>query len=284
MKSNKSKTESFMLPGQLTLWDIEITQKAEIITEKPSLYTETVDKLPNKEVSYTELSPIVISPKTEKPINPLQLTDGQQDFLCKNNIYENENLNRVIKYCGGGLGIELQYEDSYKTIYVNTQGKEEFTSERKMPVLPMDKIMYYKSPFSEFNNIQEEKIKEVLQKYPSGKVIMRKADENILIELQDKVISINPIGWVLEFQGCKAVYKEDEVERQDPSEEVPIEDIQKSIKLGDIIEAQHGQRIINGEIVRVYGPGNVTLNIVFDNGTKHTAVHRSKVTKLIKCA
>jgi hypothetical protein len=281
-RQNKNLQE--LIPGQLTLWDIEITQKAEIITEKPSLYTETVDKLPNNEVSYTELSPKGISPETEKPINLLELTFGQQDFLYKNNIYENENLNRVIKYCGGGLAMELQYEDSYKTIYVNTQGKEEFTSGCKIPVLPMDKILYYKSALTELNSTQEAKLKDLLEKLPEAKVIRRKADNNILIEFKDKVISINSIGWVLEFQGCKAVYEEDEVERHDLVKEVNIEDIQKSIKLGDIIEAQHGQRKIKGEIVRVYGPGNVTLNIVFDNGSKHTAVHRSRVTKLIKCA
>jgi hypothetical protein len=284
MKSNKSKTESFMLPGQLTLWDIEITEKSKIVTENPISYTETVDKVAEIKVLYTELLPIGISAETEKSINPLELTDRQQDFLNKNNIYENKNLNRVIKYCGGGLGIELQYGDSFKIVYVNTQGREEFSSNKKIPVLPMDKILYYKSALSEFNNTQEEKLKEILQKTTGAKVIRRKADDNILIEIQDKVVSINPIGLVLEFYGCKTAYEEDEVERQDPVEEVNIKDLQKSIKLGDIIEAQHGARVISGEIVRVYGPGDVTLNIVFDNGAKHTAIHRSRVTKLIKCA
>jgi hypothetical protein len=250
------------LPGQLTLWDIEITKKPEEVTEKPVSSTKAVEKIEKINKSFTE--------QQAKAIDKYKTSS---------------ELNRIIYYCGRGVGIELQYENTYKTIYVNTRGEEEFTLNRKTPILPMDEILYYKTPEARFNNTQEERLKDLLQKTPDAKVIKRKGDDNILLEYADKVVSINSIGWVLEFKGCKAVYKEDElIGQQDHSPEVGIKDIQRHIKLGDIIEAQYGQRLIKGEIVHIYGPGNETLNIVFDNGTKHTAVHKSRVIKLIKCA
>lgn len=260
MKS-KNNREAMMLPGQLTIWDIEITEKPKKVTETAVSFTKTEEKVIKISDSFTELQSKVIEKYKVHP-----------------------ELNRIIYYCGGGVGIELQHEDSFKTIYVNKQGKEEFTSEKKIPIIPMDKILYYESTRNLANNIQEEKLKELLLKIPQGKVIKRKSDDNILVELLEEVISINPLGWILEFKGCKAVYSEDEVQMQDPAPEVNIKDIQKVIKLGDIVEAKYGSRLVQGEIVRVYGPSNVTLNIVFDNGTKHTAIHRSCVTKLIKCA
>jgi hypothetical protein len=274
MKGNKNKNGFNMLPGQLTLWDIEITEKPKNITENVVLVTENPILDTNNEEK---------SPKISNSFTKQNIPDKQQQAMDK--YKESPNLSRIIEYCGGGVGIELLHGDGYKTIYVNAEGKEEFTSIKKIPVLPMDEIVYYKDPKVRFSNIQEEKLKELQQSTPGAKVIKRKADENILVELQDKVISINPQGWVLEFKGCKAVYKEDEVElHQDPSPQVSIEDIQRAVKLRDIVEAQHGERTIIGEIVHVYGPGNVTLNIAFDNYTKETAVHRSRITKLIKCA
>lgn len=250
-----------MLPGQITIWDIEITEKVNKKTEKPFIDTEKSKEVTEDKNKHTTQQQIVI--EKYKSLS---------------------ELNRVISYSGGGVGIELVYGSSYRTIYVNSQGKEEFTSERKLPVLPMDKIIYYQNPIGTFNDTQEDKLKELMVKYPEAKVIRRKADDRIHVGLVDKVISINPIGWILEYQGCKAVYEDDEVDIQKPILETNAEEAQSEIKLGDIIEAQHGQRLIKGEIVNVYGPGGVTLNIVFDNGTKHTAIHRSKVTKLIKCA
>jgi hypothetical protein len=40
MKGNKNKNGFNMLPGQLTLWDIEITEKPKNITENVVLVTE----------------------------------------------------------------------------------------------------------------------------------------------------------------------------------------------------------------------------------------------------
>lgn len=273
-RNNIRKERGIPIEGQLTLWDIEIT-------EKPSSFTKTEKKESKLNDSFTTLSPVIIKKETEKPQKCIELTSEQQDFLDKNKIFENENLNRVIKYCGGGVGVELLQGSTINTIYVNKEGKQEYTFDKKIPVLPMDKILYYKTAVTEFNSKQQERLTDLLREVPNGKVIKRKGDENILVDVQDMVISINSAGWVLEFDGCKAIYTEDEVEYKEP---VNIETLQQSVKIGDIVEASYGDRVITGEICSVYGSGNVTLNIIFDNGKKHTAICRKCVKSLIKSA
>ncbi|MDU4596482.1 hypothetical protein [Clostridium botulinum] len=235
------------IEGQLTIWDVQITKKTTSATKNKAIDTKSVN-------SITEMQDKVI----EK--------------------YKNSSeLNRIIRYCGGGVGIELKAGDSFRTIYINSQGKEEFECDKKTSVLPMDEILYYKD-LLETNDIQEEKLKDIQEKLKSKKVIRRKGDENIIIELEHKVISIIPKGWVLEFQECKAVYKEDEVIKE-VEEVFDIEAMRKSIKVGDWVETTYRNRKITGEICRVYGPDNMTLNIIFDNGTKHTAISRLGVLK-----
>jgi|GEM_PF-1271212 len=273
-RSNIRKEKCIPIEGQLTLWDIEVT-------EKPSSFTKPEKKESELNDSFTTLTPVIIKKETEKPQKCLELTSEQQDFLDKNKIFENENLNRVIKYCGGGVGVELLQESNINTIYVNKEGKQEYTFDKKIPVLPMDRILYYKTAVTEFNSKQQERLKDLLREVPNGKVIKRKGDENILVDVHDMVISINPEGWVLEFNGCNAIYTEDEVEHKEPFD---LETLQESVKIGDIVEASYGDRTIAGEIFSVYGPSNVTLNIIFDNGKNHTAICRKCVKSLIKSA
>lgn len=261
------------LEGQVSLWDIEITQKPKEITKTEENVTESTDLLT---ISLKKITPI----KNEKIEKPLELTVKQQEFLDKNKIYENENLNRVISYCSGGLGIELQEGTEFKTLYINAEGKEEFTKNKKLPVLPMDKIIYYKNEVKA-NVIQEKKLLSLKQKFSNLKEIRRKGDENIIAEFPGKVISINSIGWVLEFQGVKATYSEYEVVK---AETIDIKDIQNKVKVGDIIESTYSGKVIVGRVIRVYGPGNETLNIIFDNEKRHTAIPRLLVNKILECA
>lgn len=233
------------IEGQLTIWDVQITKE-------PTPVTKTEEKVTEKADSFTVLERYKIR----------------------------ENLSRIIKYCSGGWGIELDTADGFETIYINRQGKEEFTKKKKLPVLPMDKILHYKENLHT-NEIQEKKLEEIKSKYKVLKEIRRKGDENVIIELENKVISVIPKGWVLEFHGCKTIYKEDEVIREF-EEIIDIEAMRESIKVGDLVEAMHGDRIIRGEICRVYGLDNVTLNIIFDNGKKHTAIPRMCVLKKLR--
>ncbi|MCY6957942.1 hypothetical protein [Clostridium brassicae] len=238
-----------LTPVQLTIWDIKVVEKPKTIINK-------------------------ITPKeNEKSMKPLELTELQQKFLDKNRIMENENLYRLIKYCGGGLGIELATPGGYKTIYVNKEGKKEFTKDKKLPVLPMDRILFYREDLQP-NSLQEEKLQKLKTKYFAAKEISRKGDENIILELQDKVISINSIGWVLEFNNVQAAYGDDEVIKE---ERQALQDI----KIGDIIETTCGKEVIAAKVYSVYNFGS-TLNIIWDK--KHTAIPRFAVKKIIKCA
>lgn len=243
-----------LTPGQLTLWDIEITEKPIEIINNNTL----------KEI--------------EKITSPLKLMERQQQFLDKNNIMQNENLSRIIQYCGGGVGIELLDQDAYKTIYLNKEGKEEFTFNKRVPVLPMDRIIYYKKDLK-LNSLQEERLQSLKAKYPMAKIIRRRGHQDIILELQDKVISITP-EWVLEFENVKAIYEEDEDIQEEAAED--LDTIQRKVKPGDFVQAQHGKELIEGTIVREYGLGNEILNIVF--GNKHTAIGRMHVVKILKSA
>lgn len=236
------------LCGQLTLWDIEIINQ--IATEE-----------------------------NEKPSIPLGITEKQQIFLDDNNIMENENLSRTIKYSGGGLGIEFNTEEGFQTVYVNRDGEKEFTKDKRLSVLPMDKILYYRKEL-EINNLQEDKLQELKLKYKESNIIKRKGDENILVEVPGKVISINTLGWVLEFNEIQAVYEENEIIKDNVAEDLQY--IQDYVKPGDFVQAMYGKEVIEGKIIREYGLGNEILNIVFDN--KHTAIGRRHVIKILKAS
>lgn len=236
-------------PGQISIWDIEITKPKEKITEKP--------------ISFTK-----IGEKVTENMDSLTLLEKYKTI---------ENLSRIIKYCGGGYGIELQEETNIRTIYVNKEGKEEFTRENRMPVLPMDKILHSKIADSPLNSLQEEKLKELKGKHPMAKVIRRKGDENVILELENKVISVNRKGWVLEFNNVQAVYSLDEVVR----EEIDLKDMQWSAKAGDIIETTYGKEVIAAEVYRIYNFG-YTLSIIWDK--KHTAIPRCAIRKILRSA
>lgn len=263
------------LEGQVSLWDIEITQKPKEITKTEENVTESNNLLT---ISLKEITTI----KNEKTGKTLELTVKQQEFLDKNKIYENENLSRVISYCSGGLGIELQEGTEFKTIYVNAEGNEEFTKNKKLPVLPMDRIIYYKSDVK-VNEIQEKKLLSLKQKFSDLKEIRRKGDENIIAELPCKVISINSIGWVLEFQGVKATYSEDEVVQ---AETIDIKDIQSKVKVGDIIEVAYPDKSFNAKVTHMYGGYNESLSITYEaeGVKKSTAIPRLFVKKILECA
>lgn len=252
---------------QITVWDIETTKQPKKITEKAVCVTETINKVTAKEI--------------EKTGDHLEPTEKQQQFLVKHRIMGNGNLSRLIKYCGGSLGIEMLLSEGYKIIYVNAEGQEEFSKNKKFPVLPMDKIIYYNGTFKA-NLLQEEKLKVLKTQYKDLKEIRRKGDENILVEVPGKIISINPKGWVLEFQNVKAIYEKDEVVNENIVEDLEV--IQSKVKPGDYVQAQYGAELIEGNITREYGLGDEILNISFDNDTRCTAIGRTFVTKILKAA
>ncbi|MCY6372435.1 hypothetical protein [Clostridium ganghwense] len=250
--------ERIELPGQLSVWDIEITQPVKKATEKVKKVTQI---------------------KENNTQSGLEITVDQQRIIGK---YKADlKLNRIIQYCGGSIGIELKENEVFKTIYVNKGGKEEFTFNKKSPVMPWDKVLYYREDLKP-NELQEEKLKVLKIKYKGIKEIRRKGDENILVEYEDKVISIIPKGWVLEFNNVQALYDEEDIESEGLPED--LEAMQKRVKVGDIVVASIGKEklLVQGEITRIYGIGDYILNIVYED--KHTAIGRYAVRKIIKCA
>ncbi|MCS4517040.1 hypothetical protein JTS93_16815 [Clostridium botulinum] len=156
-----------MIDGQVSIWDIDKNIKKS--NGKP------VIKLENKEIK----------------INNIE----QGKIIAKYKTYE--NLNRIIGYAGGALGIEIKYKDRFETIYVNKKGEEEFVIKKKSSVLPWDKIIYFREDLK-INNIQKEKIKKI-----KGQALKRPGDENIIFNQGNKVISVIENGWVLEYDNIK---------------------------------------------------------------------------------
>nr|WP_205606609.1 hypothetical protein [Clostridium sporogenes] len=216
-----------MIDGQVSIWDIDKNIKKS--NDKP------VIKLENKEIK----------------INNIE----QSKIIAKYKTYE--NLNRIIGYAGGALGIEIKYKDRHETIYVNKNGLEEFVIKKKSSVLPWDKIIYFKEDL-EINNIQKEKIKKI-----KGQALKRSGDENIIFNQGNKVISVIENGWVLEYDNIKIAelekYKKINID----------EDLRKTLKLGDIVETEYGKEIIQGKVVHIYNNG-YTCNII--EGNRHIPI------------
>jgi len=95
-------------------------------------------------------------------------------------------------------------------------------------------------------------------------------DEDVMNALKNKEINQN-----LLLEAVKAriqSYKKDV--------DNTISDIE--ISIGDEVEAVYDDKIITGTICNIYGLNNDILNIIFDEGTKHTAIGRIAVKRVIK--
>ncbi|GAB6149860.1 hypothetical protein [Clostridium novyi] len=248
----------YIAEGQISIFDIQVTKAAKKITEKRKKVMETHEKVTES----IDLSTVLEKYKSM------------------------DNLSRIIKYCGGGLGIELIAPGGFKTIYVNKQGIEEFKFDKRINLLPMDQVLYYKHELK-INELQEDRLKTIKEKYEDIKEIRRKGDENIIVEVPGKVISINSLGWILEFNNVQAIYSENEVIHEQ-NKELKIFDIkqmQKSVKVGDKVQAYRSKsEIIEGTITREYGLGNEILNISFKRGDvgAATAIGRRQVIKILE--
>lgn len=244
---------------QISIFDIDVTEKPKNIAKSTEKFTEIKVKSTN--------------------IN--ELSQEQQRII---DIYKcNINLNRIIKYCYGGIGIELIKGNSYRTIYVNTKGIEEFVSSKKSSVLPLDTILYYKTSNVKPTDIQDKKLKDLMNHIDFKRVIKRNGDDNILVEANNKIIDILQNGWVLEFESVISVdCSEDEVYKLPRQKE--IVNIGESVRVGDVVKAYYGKTIIEGLIVREYGLGNAILNIDFElEGRKcQTAIGRHAVIEILE--
>lgn len=223
--------------GQLSFWDVEVPTNV----SKVNKITEEVIKAVRS-----------ITDTQEKVINKYRSID---------------ELSRIVQYAGGGVGIELYHDNMFQTIYVNKIGQEEFVTPMQMTVQPIDKIFLFKSDY-EINEIQKAKLADLKQRYNLKHYIKRNGDRNVIVKVNEKVISINPKGWSLEYS--EVIHETNEV--------LEFENIKVEYKIGDLVEARHGKEIIVGSIYSKY-QNQDSVNIVWDN--KHSAFHISSIIRKI---
>lgn len=236
MKSEK-------IDGQISFWEIEVPRAKNI--------TKVIKEVTKEAVCVTKYHN--------------KITDHQQRAIEKH-----RNLsNRIVQYCGGGIGIEFKDGDTYKTLYINKLGKEEFSTLNQVPLTPMDEILEHKEDYK-INDIQEKKLLQLREKYNISSYIKREGDPNIIIHVPGRAISINKLGWALEYNNCDISYKEPEV--------IKFEDIKIKYNLGDRVEAYHGEQKIIGEIFSEY-ENQDAFNITW--GNKHSAFHVSKIIRKV---
>lgn len=264
-----------ILPGQLSLWDIEIEEKPKEIIKNNESFTESKDFITENQVSCTNYK--------------FEITDDQRKVIDK--FKQQKDVRRIIVYSKGSIGIEIKEEDGFVTNYITRDGKEEFSFNKKLPVLPWDKIIYHSLNYEKvpLTKVQTDKLQKLLceQRNLIKRVVHRRGDESIFVEFSGKIVEILPNGWQLEFESVNHIEcEEDEiylVPAKEKKSEV-VEEVGKLVKVGDCVQALHGKETIEGTIVNEYGLGNDVLNIVFDNGRRHTAIGRMCVLKILKSA
>ncbi|MEG2936766.1 MAG: hypothetical protein RR844_09815 [Clostridium sp.] len=252
MARRKSKGPEVIkqIEGQIAVWDLDLTEK-----EEKKIVEEVIEE---------------IAIKNENLKSNLNMTEQQLKFLEKYKIMESKDLSRVTLSCGGGVLIEMINKDSYQTMYLNRDGINECVFNKRIALVPMDKIIYYKNEVKP-NEIQEEKLLSIQDQVT--RVIKRKGDENIIAIAAGKVISINKQGWALEYKGVQAIYADEEVRVKTATAEITNEEF----KIGESVDVEFDNQIYKGVITRIYNGGD-TINCIFDN--KHTAFHISKVKKI----
>lgn len=206
----------------------------------------------------------------QEPINPREeiiaiekLEIKEDKFKGIMNLYK-ENCIRIVKQVCGALLVEV--ED--RTLYFNSLGINELELKKDMELLPGDEILIVNQD-REINDIQLKKIKDMhVTEY-----IKRKGDANIIIQMSEQTIVINPKGWVIEYEQ-KPSFKEDEVVILENSIKISEDE---ELKIGDPVEFEYDGKQSIGKIKSIYNNGE-TVNVSWDN--KSTAFYYKCVKKI----
>lgn len=137
----------------------------------------------------------VVSPDKNKSVG-LNLTLDQK--IRYSDLMKNKLVRRVILYCSGIIGVEVWSGDVVKTICVFKDGHE-FSYNTASGVLPADKIVFYSGFKIKDTRRQLKRLNDLKKHAEIKRIVRRKGDLNILVEFSDKLVSILPNGWVLEF-------------------------------------------------------------------------------------
>lgn len=195
---------------------------------------------------------IVAKPKMEQ--------DNFKDIIS---LYK-DTCNRIVKIVSGALLVEL--ED--KTLYFNSEGKDEFNLGIDVGLTPSDEIIIANVD-KNLNDIQLSKLAIM----DPTQYIKRKGDSSIIIPTGTKTIVINKNGWVIEWI-MKPIFKEDEVVLRVKEEQPQDEEL----RIGDKVQFKYSNEQCVGEIKSIYNNGE-TINVSW-NG-KHTAFFHKCLKKVI---
>lgn len=209
-------------------------------------------EIPKKEVSFTKID----EKATKMDHSFTKVTPGgtvEEDILNK----YRDTADKIIKTCSGRYIVHI----NNGSIHHTGKGDIDFKTETLTPILPIDKILYSKND-ELINEIQKKVLLRLKNENNVKQVIKRHGDKNYIVITDDETLAINPKGWILNFKS-EAIFNENEIVKD------------KVIEVGDTVKVEYGGKEHLGKVVHIYGPGNCTLNVVFDN--KHTAFFRDNV-------
>lgn len=276
-----------LLPGQISVFDIlnsgKLAAKAHSSLEISTCFRKTifdVGQVKSKSESYV-------------------LAEAQKKVL-KKFIDEKEVCRAVLTNKNVQIEV-LAVSGEFQTHWISSDGSEECCFDKRASVFPKDRILYYSPEYEsvEFSKIQKEVLNEYIKsdRFKVKRIIHRKGDLNILIELPGKIVDILPNGWDLEFNNLDHVQCSQDEILQDYSISSPCKSlkeslccdsggrtIRQSVGVGDFVQALYGENVISGIITREYGMNNEILNIEFEgkNGPAVTAIGRRHILKILE--
>ena len=186
---------------------------------------------------------------------------------------------RIIKY-------SIETEKERIMLYRNS--KEDYRTNELRALLPMDNILFAKEDFK-VNDKQEQLLEEFKKTRNIDKVIKRFGDSSYIVITKDSscginVHVINNKGWIVDYmdnpiyKGEEVIFKNDKEELQHDKEKNQ-NDI-KTIEVGSIVKVKYQNKDYIGKVVRIYGPSNKTVNVIF-NGM-HSAFYMDHVESVSK--
>lgn len=186
---------------------------------------------------------------------------------------------RIIKCFGGRYSIETEKE----RIMLYRNGKEDYRTNELRALLPMDKILFAREDFK-VNDKQEQLLEEFNKTRNIDKVIKRFGDSSYIVITKDSNCGINTHvinnkGWIVDYKN-KPIYKDEEVIFKNDNEELKhdngeIQNDIKTIEIGSIVKVKYQNKEYIGKVVRIYGPSNKTVNVIF-NGM-HSAFYMDHI-------
>lgn len=162
-------------------------------------------------------------------------------------------------------------------------GKEDYRTNELRALLPMDNILFARQDFK-VNDRQEQLLEEFKKTRNIDRVIKRGGDPSYIVITKDSscginIHVINNKGWIVDYMD-NPIYKDEEVIFKNDKEELQHykeknqNDI-KTIEVGSIVKVKYQNKDYIGKVVRIYGPSNKTVNVIF-NGI-HSAFYMDHI-------